>query len=304
MNHRPLVVAALLLSWGGAALPAAAQKTIALQEQNSVGAYRLGVGFSKTTHLVFPHAVTYVDLGSGDIIAAKAQSADNIVKVKAAKQGFGETNMTVLTSDGKLYSFLVNYEANPRVLTVDLGATGGATAPASATASAASSPNPEATSPQVQMSNITIPESDLENFSKVSLDRSRSGGNSETKNDVVFALRGIFTQDDAFFFHLFVHNKTNIGYDIDFIKFYVQDKKVVKRTAEQEQEQRPIYVYNGQQSKVAGKAELDKVFVFKKFTFPDDKNLIIEMFEKGGGRHVTLTISNADVLHAKVLKKS
>lgn len=281
-----------LLALGLPAAPAWAQKTVALKEQSSIAAYRLGVGVQKTSHLVFPFAVTSIDLGSGDIIAAKADGANNIVKVKAAKPGFEETNMTVLTSDGKLYSFIVNYESSPKILTVDLGAN----------AAAESDPGASPGASRVQLSSTTIPQSNLDAYSKTIAAKNQGGGASESKNEVVLAVKGIYTRDDAFFFNVFVQNKSNIGYDIDFIKFYIQDKTKVKRTAEQEKQLTPFFVYNDTQKAVAGNSKLNKVFVFKKFTFPDDKNLIVEMFEKGGGRQLTLTLSNKDVLHATVLK--
>ncbi|WP_426491226.1 DUF4138 domain-containing protein [Hymenobacter sp. 102] len=84
--------------------------------------YPLFVSEQKTTHLVFPSPVTYVDLGSSGLIAAKATGSENIVRVKAAGSGFSETNMTVLTASGKLYSFVVGYQRNPRQLGLDLGA--------------------------------------------------------------------------------------------------------------------------------------------------------------------------------------
>ena len=283
---------AALLALGGPAAPAWAQKTVALKEQSAIAAYRLGVGIHKTSHLVFPFAVTSIDLGSGDIIAAKAEGANNIVKVKAAKPGFEETNMTVLTSDGKLYSFIVNYEGNPKILTVDLGAN------AAAESDAGALPG----SPKVQLSSTAITQSNLDSYSKAIVAQNHGGGSSETRNEMQLAVKGIYTRDDAFFFNVYVQNKSNIGYDIDFIKFYIQDKTKVKRTAEQEKQLTPFFVYNEGQKAVSGQTKLNKVFVFKKFTFPDDKNLIVEMFEKGGGRQLTLTLSNKDILHATVLQ--
>lgn len=79
-----------------------APKLLRLGEQNYIGSYHLGVGFQKTTHLIFPYAVTYIDLGNAGIIADKAQGAENIVKLKANQPSFPQTNMTVVTADGRL----------------------------------------------------------------------------------------------------------------------------------------------------------------------------------------------------------
>ena len=58
---------------------------------------RIEVGFTKTVHILFPSPVTYIDIGSMDIIAGKADGAENVVRVKAAVKDFTtETNLTII----------------------------------------------------------------------------------------------------------------------------------------------------------------------------------------------------------------
>jgi len=42
--------------------------------------------------------------------------------------------------------------------------------------------------------------------------------------------------------------------------------------------------------------------VFKKFTIPEQKQLIIEVYEKGGGRNVKLSLANSDLLKARTFQ--
>lgn len=64
------------------------------------------VTFDKTVHLIFPSPVVYVDLGSANIVAGKADGVDNILRVKAAVRDFStETNFSVVTDEGSFYSF-------------------------------------------------------------------------------------------------------------------------------------------------------------------------------------------------------
>ena len=66
----------------------------------------LEVTYDKTVHILFPAAVKYVDLGSEDLIAGKADGAENVIRVKAAVKSFKkETNMSVITEDGSFYTF-------------------------------------------------------------------------------------------------------------------------------------------------------------------------------------------------------
>ena len=48
----------------------------------------LEVTYDKTVHILFPAAVRYVDLGSPNLIAGKADGAENVIRVKATVKGF------------------------------------------------------------------------------------------------------------------------------------------------------------------------------------------------------------------------
>lgn len=75
---------------------------------------RIEAGFTKTVHILFPSPVTYIDIGSMDIIAGKADGAENVVRVKAAVRNFAaETNLTVITEDG---GFSLSMSTMPRIL--------------------------------------------------------------------------------------------------------------------------------------------------------------------------------------------
>ena len=66
----------------------------------------LEVTYDKTVHVIFPAEVRYVDLGSPDLIAGKADGAENVIRVKATVRNFpNETNMSVITEDGSFYTF-------------------------------------------------------------------------------------------------------------------------------------------------------------------------------------------------------
>ncbi len=79
------------------------------------------VTYDKTSHLIFPTAIRYVDLGSEYLIAGKAEDAENVLRVKASVKDFeAETNFSVITNDGCFYSFNVYYSSYPEALSYDL----------------------------------------------------------------------------------------------------------------------------------------------------------------------------------------
>ena len=46
----------------------------------------LEVTYDKTVHIIFPAEVRYVDLGSPNLIAGKADGAENVIRVKATSR--------------------------------------------------------------------------------------------------------------------------------------------------------------------------------------------------------------------------
>ena len=85
--------------------------------------YLMNVTYDKTSHLIFPSNIRYVDLGSESIIAEKADDAENVLRIKAAVKDFEpETNFSVITNDGKFYNFNVYYSPFPEDLSFNLSA--------------------------------------------------------------------------------------------------------------------------------------------------------------------------------------
>lgn len=109
-------------------------------------------------------------------------------------------------------------------------------------------------------------------------------------------LNNIYTVDKYFFIDLSLKNRSNIQFDIDQIRFKVEDKRMTKATNLQSVEIKPIITYLDDNS---FKKNYRNIFVFEKFTFPEDKVFSIEISEKQiSSRTILLRISYADVLRA------
>src|SRR4051812_41499599 len=93
-------------------------KATAVAQETFIESNNVSVTCNKTTHLIFPYAIRSVDRGSLDILAQKAPGSENVLQLKAARAGFAETNVTVITVDNKLYPFKVTYSLLPEHLTI------------------------------------------------------------------------------------------------------------------------------------------------------------------------------------------
>lgn len=119
------------------------------------------------------------------------------------------------------------------------------------------------------------------------------------KLKMVSALNNIYTVGDYIFLDLSFYNKTNLAYDIEEIKFTIDDKKIFKSTNVQSNTIATRYrLYNNKNFK----KRYRNIYVFKKFTYPDNKVLNVRLTEEQiSGRTIELEIKYKDILQADTL---
>ena len=284
-----------------AALMAAAQVTAqtAPEAPAEIRPLRIEAGFSKTVHILFPSPVTYIDIGSMDIIAGKADGAGNVVRVKAAVRNFTtETNLTVITEDGGFFSFDVHYAENPAVSTIDISAL-----KQPAVESGSSQPEPASAEGRVLLQEVgrekpaTVKRvlSDIYRQNRMDVKGVRT-----KKYGIGVEVLGIYVHNDVIYIHTMISNETNISFEVDARQFIVADRKLAKRTAQQQTPLEILRVCNDP-TVVRGHQRQRTVFALQKFTIPDDKVLLLEIIERNGARHQTVEIPAKELLDAKLL---
>ncbi len=297
----------LALAIVGCALTASAQQipstgdlfnglTRPLTFNRMIPPYALEVTFNKTVHIIFPSAIRYVDLGSADLLAAKADGVENVLRVKAALRDFSrESNLSVITEDGAYYTFNVKYADEPVKLSIEM-------TDFIHDAEAVNRPN--------NALDIYLQELGSESplLVKLIMKSIYKNNRREIKHlgckrfGVQYLLKGIYSHNGLLYFHLNLKNMSNVPFNVDYITFKVVDKKVAKRTAIQEQVIYPLRAHNNMQV-IGGKCSERTIFALPQFTLADDKHLLIELHEKDGGRHQSFTVENEDLVRARVINE-
>ena len=258
--------------------------------------YALEVTFYKTVHIIFPSAIKYVDLGSADIIAGKADGSENVLRVKAALRDFSrETNLAVITEDGSYYTYNVKYADEPTKLNIEMK-------DFLHDGEAVNRPN---NSQEVYLKELGSESPLLVRLIMKSIhkDDKRLVKHIGCKRfGIQSVLKGIYTHNGLLYFHTELKNSTNVPFTVDFVSFKVVDRKVAKRTAIQEQVIVPLRAYN-YVTEVGGKSRERTVFTLPKFTLPDDKQLVVEISEQNGGRHQQFVVTNAELVRARVINE-
>jgi conjugative transposon TraN protein len=250
--------------------------------------YWLTVTYDKTTHIIFPSKIRYVDMGSENLIAGKAEEVQNVLRIKAAVRNFeAETNFSVITEDGRFYNFDVMYTCCPATLNYDV--------------------QKMLQTQEKEKANDVLFEDIGDNqpsLTQAALKAIYTKNKKLIKHigsysfGIRFFLKGIYIYNGKYYFHTELKNDTSVPFPVDFMTFKIADKKTSKQTAVQENELIPLRTYLPL-TDIKDRRTERNVFLLDQFTLADDKILIIEIFEKNGGRHQKLEIENMDLIHAK-----
>jgi conjugative transposon TraN protein len=278
----PLVMALVLNVFQASAQ----DQSIPLPSSTIVPHYILSISFNTTTVLIFSAPVKPVDRGDRDILAQKQPGVENVLKLKAARKNFPETNLHVFTADGKVYAFDILY-------TDSLASTRNLIRLFDTTKDEALAPVAVLTGQPVNSEQLVHYVEELK-----SLPRTHHGPAGHADR-MTLRLDRVGIAGPLLVFRLQIANHSNLDYHLDFIRLYVRDRQKAKRTSVQEREILPVY--EDAVSTIPGDSTLTHVLVLPAFSLADGKQFVLEAYEKNGGRNLTLYIKNKVLFKAKKL---
>ena len=246
--------------------------------------HQLGITCNKTTTLVFPFAIQSVDRGSKDVLVQKVSGVENVLQIKAGIADFSETNLSVITTDGKLYSFILNYQKNPPELNIVF-----------------SKDTLEYISTRKIIFRAAKNEEEVSSIAERVLHSKKTVHGIKGRHEsVLLSLNGLYISNDVFYFQIQLTNKSQVSYDVNSIRFFIREKKKSRRTAIQEREVQPLYVY-GNDTCIERESSEQSVIALPKFTLPDNKYFFVHLTESNGGRDLDIKIKNRQLLKAQVV---
>lgn len=285
---RLLIPICLLL----AGAPAMAQLAFVLPMTNASirPSYAIQVSMGKTTHIIFPYDIRYADLGSKEIAGEAVEKAGNVFRLKATTQNpFMETNLTVVTADGRLFSFLVSYKEHPDAVTYDLTKMllDGDVSKSAKVSSGS----------QARLADNLNKQGELAMRSRRKI---RHIG-YQTQGMNLF-LKNILYKDDVMYLVLGLDNSSKLDYQIDYLRTYVmQLKKAGESSATQDVPVDQIKVFDASEGVIPRRDELVKVIAIERLTLEKDRRLIVQIGEAAGGRQLSITIGPEELATARPL---
>lgn len=277
-----LIKILLLIS---AVLPASAQPgAISLKELP-----RFYISDGLSVHFVSPEPIQFVDISTRDLVGDLP--VDNVLRLKYfpdsldQKSVEGRNHSTVVTIIGQ--SFMAQYHL--------IYAPTDQNFPLSTRIEVL----PEHTKP-LEFPEVTMTEREMRIYAMRVIQEKRTNRNVASKAlGMTARLNNIFSSGDYVFIDVSFKNSARIKYDIDQLRFRIRDKRITKATNVQDLELKPVFVlYNNRYFQ----RRYRNVFVFRKFTYPGNKVLSIQMAEEQiSGRTIELNIKYRELLNADTL---
>lgn len=245
-------------------------------------------------HIISPEPIQYVDLSTqqltGDLPATNIArikitdplEADGIGKVKFTGRYSVGANIGIITVVGQ--SFIAQYKAVYR-------------SPENLNTVTNIHIQPEAMQP-IEFDKMTFSNLELRKFAMDIIQKKSEKNPVQQKKSLklTFQLNNVYVMSDYIFLDMTFKNNSNLGYDIEDLKFSIEDKKIYKATNNQSIELAPIFKLNGQKH---FRKNFRNIYVFKKFTYPNSKVLMIRMIEEQlSGRTIDMKVNYSDILKA------
>ena len=227
----------------------------------------LEITYWQTTTLLFPYAIQSVDRGSAQILAQQAKGVKNILQLKAARRHFPSTNLSVVTSDGQFYSFVIEYAEHPSVLSLEVA------------------PNTKG-----QLAAKPVPADTLAAIAG-RIQAFRPHVHVGTRDQLLgLRLRNVCMDSSSLWFSFDLTNRSGIPFAADRLRFYIKEKKQPRRTAVQEKYLTPLYT-----------DALHLIFAFTPFTIKCSQRFYVQVGERSGARLLTLPIRYKTLLKARAI---
>ncbi|PWJ53408.1 conjugative transposon TraN protein [Dyadobacter jejuensis] len=260
------------------------------------GSHPVGINSTKTVHIIFPSEIKEVDSGIPEILTQITPSFNNVLKVKAVNdEPFNESNLTVLTAGGELYSFLVNYQDTPEILNINVENNYQSDDILSRRFNASTFRQSDFLLPDINLSETQI----RSNFNFI-LNKKKALKNIGVRNHNISSfLDKIYMDESLVYLAVTIHNYSEVSYPIDFVKIYLRDVEGAKRQTIQEEELQIILLDDI--NNVEHGVYKSFVVAIPRITISSDKQLDFEIYEKKGGRHLRFPINSKIVSKAKTI---
>lgn len=244
----------------------------------------IGISGSVSLHFISPEKISYVDLSSPSLIGDLPEK--NLLRVKAVPDSIpsllsgGEAGLVTIVGETFISQFRICFLPSHKSRYI----------------SSQVEILPQYMRPlDNSQTGLSTPEMKANALSILKL-RSKEHLSRTTEYGISLTLNRVLTLGDCILLDLDFKNSTNLVFDVDELRFKLEDRKINKSTNVQSIELNPVFsLYPFERFKKSYR----NIYILKKATFPGDKVFNIELSEKQvSGRNLKLSLRYSDILRA------
>lgn len=239
---------------------------------------------SVSLHFISPEKISYVDLSSAAMIGDLPEK--NILRIKVVPDSISSL---ISTGDAGLVTVVgESFIAQYKLVFLKSSDSGQISTQVNIL--------PSHMSP-LDISGISLTQSDFRsNALRLLKERHKKPISRQSMFGISITVSRILSLGDFVLLDLGFTNDTNLGFDVDEIRFKIEDRKINKSTNVQSVEISPVFQLYPFES---FKKSYRNIYVLKKATFPGDKIFNIELSEKQiSGRNLRVALRYSDILEA------
>lgn len=285
------------------------------------------IGMLSTTHVLFTSDLTYVDISSSEVIAAKVVDASkNMLAIKARKEFAYTTTISALEANGTMHTFYVRYNSTPSNLVIDTRQNEDS---AVAQVNTQIRPETQVSRPAQEVQQAPSKEESTKKRGKrdsssqprqatgltVSTDQTSNFGRANTptieevmrKDQELFHIAdkcyhleaycvNVYAYSDLTYVVIELKNRSDIGYEAGDAQFTVENKKASARYLTTDVSVWPKSSYGTLSCAPQSSTKIG--YTLPKLTLQSNEVLRIYIYEKGGQRNLFLTLDAKDVNYA------
>lgn len=244
----------------------------------------IAISGSVSLHFISPEKISYVDLSSSSLIGDLPEK--NVLRIKAVPDSIvslissGDAGLVTIVGETFIAQYRLSFLSpscpEPVISMVDIV--------------------PAQMKP-LDISGVGLSENDIKANALSLLERRGEGSAVKVSGfGISLAVNHIYTLGEYILLDLNFKNATNLIFDVDELRFKIEDRKIIKSTNVQSVELKPVFqLYPFERFTKSYR----NIYVFKKATFPGDKVFNIELSEKQiSARNLRLSLRYSDILKA------
>ncbi len=248
---------------------------------------------TKTVSLFFPKPIRQGIVGKSHFVFSYNKDKEQYFGLLQANPGVN-SNLLAITNDGQIYSYILKYSKRLTKLNYFI-----------AKDQSIGNEIPKVKKKQkIKKEADTIQKLDeivnkiyAKNCTSFLKNSRREINQSKKKNQIKLTAKDIAYQNGALYYLIEIQNKSIIDYDINYLRFFTENKSGLTQKSSQKLQIKPVFICQFPQT-IKAHSKKEFVMVLPKFSVDNHKNIIIELNELEGERKLEMKLNQKNTLYS------